>query len=219
MWNNKLKALSFTFDDGLYDDIRLVELFNRYNLKATFNINSGLFDAPNHLSASEIVSLYKGHEIAGHTLTHPRLTELDDNTVLKEINGDIINLEKLAGCEIAGFAYPCGGVNTDERVINLIKTKTKIKYARSNQMCHCFDLPENMYLLKASVHTWDFDRMEQMGDDFIKLKTDKPQVFNIMGHSSEFNTLKAWDRFEKLLEKLSGKNDIYYATNKEIYLV
>ena len=36
------KALTFSFDDGNVDDIRLIEILNKYGLKATFNLNSGL---------------------------------------------------------------------------------------------------------------------------------------------------------------------------------
>ena len=41
----KHKALTFSFDDGRKEDRRLVELFNQYGIKGTFNLNSGLQDA------------------------------------------------------------------------------------------------------------------------------------------------------------------------------
>ena len=39
----KLKAVTFSYDDGTTQDIRLIELLNKYGLKSTFNLNSGLF--------------------------------------------------------------------------------------------------------------------------------------------------------------------------------
>ena len=36
------KAITFSYDDGVTQDQRLIEMFDRYGLKATFNINSGL---------------------------------------------------------------------------------------------------------------------------------------------------------------------------------
>ena len=42
MFDGKLKALTFSFDDGITQDQRLIEIFNKYNLKCTFNINSEL---------------------------------------------------------------------------------------------------------------------------------------------------------------------------------
>lgn len=35
------KAITFSFDDGHTQDIRLVEMLNKYGMKATFNLNSG----------------------------------------------------------------------------------------------------------------------------------------------------------------------------------
>lgn len=40
----KFKAITFSFDDGVQQDKRLIEILNRYSLKCTFNINLGLFD-------------------------------------------------------------------------------------------------------------------------------------------------------------------------------
>lgn len=42
MFNGKNKAITFSYDDGITQDIRLIEIFNKYNLKATFNLNSEL---------------------------------------------------------------------------------------------------------------------------------------------------------------------------------
>ena len=40
--SQKKKAVTFSFDDGVTQDIRLIELLNKYGLKATFNLNSEL---------------------------------------------------------------------------------------------------------------------------------------------------------------------------------
>ncbi|HNX14524.1 MAG TPA: polysaccharide deacetylase, partial [Oscillospiraceae bacterium] len=37
MFDNKKKAVTFSYDDGVTQDIRLIELFNKYGMKATFN--------------------------------------------------------------------------------------------------------------------------------------------------------------------------------------
>ena len=41
VFNGKYKALTFSFDDGNFDDIRLIKIMNKYGLKGTFNLNSG----------------------------------------------------------------------------------------------------------------------------------------------------------------------------------
>ena len=38
MWNGKKKAVTFSFDDGVTQDIRLIEILNKYGLKGTHSI-------------------------------------------------------------------------------------------------------------------------------------------------------------------------------------
>ncbi len=42
MWDGKKKAVTFSYDDGVVYDRRLVGIFNKYGLKCTFNLNSGI---------------------------------------------------------------------------------------------------------------------------------------------------------------------------------
>lgn len=65
-----MKQLTFSYDDGVLQDIRLIELFDRYGMKATFNLNSDLFEtAPlgrAHVKEKDVRKVYAGHEIAVH---------------------------------------------------------------------------------------------------------------------------------------------------------
>ena len=141
MWNGKKKAVTFSFDDGVTQDIRLIEILNRYGLKGTFNINSELLGKAGQLERNgktvrhdkvepcDLRDIYKGHEVAAHTLTHPNLTRLSAEEVIRQVEEDRKNLSRLCGYEVVGMAYPCGGVNNDERVAQIIKNNTGIKYA------------------------------------------------------------------------------------------
>ena len=73
----KTKAFTTSWDDGSVDDIRLVEMFNKYGIKATFNISSARFsdkpeDFPRALTKEEALAIYipNGHEVAVHGLRH-----------------------------------------------------------------------------------------------------------------------------------------------------
>ena len=44
MRNNKKKAITFSFDDGVEQDVRTIEILDKYGLKGTFNLNSGRID-------------------------------------------------------------------------------------------------------------------------------------------------------------------------------
>ena len=62
----KDRAVTFSYDDGQIFDRRLVDIFNKYNLKATFHLNSGTLDTEGIIKTQELKSLYQGHEIACH---------------------------------------------------------------------------------------------------------------------------------------------------------
>lgn len=230
MFNGKMKAVTFSYDDCTMQDIRLVELFNKYGVKATFNVNSELFGKKNELIRKgvkvchdkifekDIKRVYEGHEVAVHTLTHPYLQDIeDDNEIVRQIEEDRKNLEKIVGYKIEGMAYPGNG-NNAERVARIIKERTAIKYARTTISTFNFDLQENLYQFNPTVHHDDYDNLFRLGEEFIHLKTDSPKLFYIWGHSFEFDIYDDWDKFEEFLKLISGKDDIFYGTNKEVLL-
>lgn len=229
----KKKYLTFSYDDGITQDKRLVKIFNKYGIKATFNLNSELLGKPgylrrenmwishNKIEPKEAAELYKGHEIAAHTLTHPFLPELADDEVVRQIESDRQNLEKLVNQDVVGFAYPgggIGGVNTNEHIIDLIKENTNIKYARTTICNHCFDVQKNLLEFHPTVYHLDFDEMMKLGEEFIKLDTEEKKIFYIWGHSYELDYHDSWEEIEKFCEMMSGHDDICYATNREALL-
>ena len=95
----KAKAFQLTYDDGVLQDVPLVQLLNRYGIKATFNLNSQLmaegfaWTHPNgmqvvRLSPEAVQGLYDGHEIASHTLTHPYMQDLSREELLRQMGQD-----------------------------------------------------------------------------------------------------------------------------------
>lgn len=232
MWNGKMKALTFSFDDAVTQDIKFVELLNKYGMKGTFNLNSGRFGQEgqvpignvwvNHLkvAAADVRSIYEGHEIAAHTIDHPLLPSIaSDDEVVRQVEEDRLRLSELAGYEVVGFAYPCGGVNFDDRVARLIQERTGIKYARNIISSFSFDEQIDLYRYKPTVHQYaNSDEMFALGERFLELKPDKSQVYYVWGHSYEFDSRDGWARIERFLEMMSGRDDIFYGTNKEILL-
>ena len=176
MFHGKMKALTFSYDDGVTQDRRLVELFDRYGLKATFNINSELLGKPgtlwrenmwvnhNKIRPEEVGELYRNHEVAVHTLTHPHLTELEEPEIIRQVEEDRINLERLTGKAVVGMAYPGGGINNDERVASVIRNHTAMKYARTITSCCRFDVQQDLHRFQPSVYHIEFDRMAEGGE-------------------------------------------------------
>ena len=232
MWNGKKKAITFSFDDGVTQDIRLIEILNKYGLKGTFNLNSaklGLLGEPWKvdwgevsrviINASQVKSVYQGHEVAVHTLTHPNLTTLNDETVVRQVEEDRKALTELCGYPVIGMAYPCGGVNNDERVAKLIADNTSIRYSRTITSTYSYQLQKgNLLRFNPTLHFLD-ERTEEVVEKFLALETDEPQLLYIWGHSYELDYSESrWERFESLCKMLSGKEDVFYGTNKETLL-
>ena len=230
MWQNKMKAVTFSFDDGITQDKRLIEIFDKYGLKCTFNINSercgvaaslfqnGVTLAHVKPTAAEVKEIYKNHEVAVHTLTHPNLTTLDDTEVIRQVECDRKNLSDMVGYEVVGMAYPCGGINNDDRVAKLIKENTGVKYARTITCSDSFDIQENLYRFNPTQYVLNWDEMYKRAEEFLALKPSEPKLLYLWGHSYEFDMENTWARFEEFCKYISGKDDIFYGTNKEVLL-
>ena len=229
--SGKMKAVTFSYDDGVTQDVQMIELMNKYGLKATFNINSELLGARDFLtgpgyrichykvSPEHVRDLYAGHEVAVHTLTHPNLTTLPDEEVIRQVEQDRLNLSRLAGYEVVGMAYPCGGVNNDDRVAGLIREHTGVRYCRTVTTNNSFDLQENLYRFDPTSYHHDFAKMTELANEFIAMKPDKPQIFYIWGHSYEQDFSSTyWAQLEDFFKLISGREDIFYGTNAQVLL-
>lgn len=228
MWKNKRKAITFSFDDGVTQDVRLVEMFNKLGLKCTFNLNSACFGVSgnlkccgkvvnhNKVKAEDVKEIYKGHEVACHTLTHPDLTKLDDKAVIWQIEEDRKALEDLCGYRVRGMAYPCG--TFDDRVVKLIKENTPILYSRTTQCTYDFKTEGDLLKLKATCWFGD-ERIFSLAEKFIEDNSGENLLFYIWGHSYEIDADNpTWEKFEELCKYLSDRADVFYGTNSQVLL-
>jgi peptidoglycan/xylan/chitin deacetylase (PgdA/CDA1 family) len=230
MTQRKLKAVTFSYDDGVTQDQRLIEMFNRYGLKCTFNINSGRCGTGGpyvsqektlaHVRprACELRAIYEGHEVAAHTLTHPFLPHCEDAEVVRQVEEDRLKLSEICGYEVVGMAYPCGGANHDKRVETLVREHTGIRYARTIEASGDFAPQNDLFCFYPTVYHIDTDEMFALGERFLALEPETPALFYVWGHSYEFDAWNFWDRFEEFCRMMSGKEDIFYGTNKEVLL-
>lgn len=229
MFAGKMKALTFSYDDATAQDVRLIEIFDKYGLKCTFNLNSALLGLTELNGArlksptakpEDVKYIYRDHEVAAHTLTHPLLTRIeDDNEIIRQVEEDRLRLSELCGYEVVGFAYPCGGQNHDDRVADLIRQNTGVKYCRTIISSHSFDRQEDLYKFKPTVyHHAEFDKMIELGEKFLEMKAEEAQIMYVWGHGFEFDDDNNWDRFEEFCKMMSGHSDIFYGTNREVLL-
>ncbi len=206
------KALTFSYDDGREEDRRLVELLNRFNLKGTFNLNSGIQNDPQRIPLSEYATLYKGHEIACHTSLHPTISRCPIEQVTRQILEDRMVLEDLTGSPVRGLAYPNGSYN--QKIMELLPM-LGIRYARIVPTTGNFQIPENWYAWAGTCH--HNQNLLQRGEEF--LSRSKKQYLDLMyvwGHSYEFTIHNNWQVMEDFCDMVAGHEDIWYATNIEI---
>ena len=217
------KAFVLSYDDGVYQDIRLVEMFNRYGLKCTFNLNSGLMDPPfvwesegvriERMPPGMLPGLYRGHEIASHTLHHCDLTQLSDGELFGQVIDDRYALEKIFGQEVTGFAYPYG--HTDKRAKFLLHL-CGIDYARGVQSTHSFEPPDDLLEISPTCRHKE-DEIFDLARKFIEWQPESPKIFLLWGHSYEFDMQQGWERFERFCELIAGHDDIFYGTMGQVY--
>ena len=138
-----MKIVSLSFDDGTIYDLRFIELLNKYNLKATLNLNSELKDFVwyynnekpiKRLELEKVKDAYIGHEVASHSLTHPYFSSLEVNEVIRQVKEDVKNLSNIFGYKIEGFAFPFH--DQTEENIQTIKDNVELSYIRYSFLNH-----------------------------------------------------------------------------------
>lgn len=227
----KYKAVTFSYDDGCREDLKLVEEINKYGIKCTFNINSkwvGNTEA-GKLTRDEIAEhiIGTGHEIAVHGARHkaPGMADLTDG--IKDVLDGRNELERMFGGIIKGMAYPNSGVTrfdngAEYKDVKRYLTYLGIVYARTlGGDNNGFYMPEDWHSWMPTAH---HNNAMNYIDEFLNLNVGemyagarRPRLFYMWGHAYEFERDDNWSLLTDVCEKISGKQDIWYATNMEIY--
>ena len=219
----RAKALTLSYDDGVIFDEKLIRIMDQYGLKGTFNLNSGLFDAGDErrLTQDGVLALLKdsAHEVAVHGAQHLSLPAVPPALAAQEILSDRQALEKLFGRVITGMAYAFG--TYDDRTVEVLKT-CGINYARTTVSTGRFDIPSDWLRMPATCHH-DDPRLMELAKTFADYtprgnwRRAQPKLFYLWGHSYEFNDKNNWHVIEEFAKFIGGREDIWYATNMEIY--
>ena len=219
--NGTYKALIMSYDDGATQDTILLKILNQYGIKGTFNLNSGnlgtsttwtdkqgITHPQNYIKATNLKALYEGHEIAAHTVSHPRLTRLEMLNALNEIARDRNALAQLIDTPIVSFAYPYGDYN--HRVRGLVK-KELFTNARTVNDTGDFGLPADLYAWHPTCH--DSKAMGYV-DEFLALDNSELAIFYVWGHSWEYgrhSEKREWAELEQFCQQVGNRKDIWYA--------
>ena len=216
--NGLTKAFTISYDDGMDFDRKLVDICRAHGVKGTFNLNSGRLGMPGHryLPPEAVKEVYTPDvaEVATHGKEHAFLTMIPSHSAALELLEDRLALEKLTGGIVRGHAYPFGAYN--DQVLGIMKT-VGLVYARTITSTKDFRIPEDWLRWDPTCHHDDPELMD-LADKFLK----RPpffgaSLFYVWGHSYEFGFKDNWSVMEQLQDKVGGREDVWYATNMEIY--
>lgn len=210
------RAVTFSYDDGVIYDEKLIGILNAYGMKGTFNINSGLFSTGRRMSKENALRIYaeSGHEIALHGEKHLHLSQLSAEQQDDEIKTDRKNLEKMFARTVNGMAYAYGDYNSE--VIGRLKANGVI-YARTTKSTYDFGFPEEWLAWHPTCHHTE-ECLWELAERFLTIEANgEAKLFYLWGHSYEFNDHDNWDVFEKFCSLISKATNLWKATNGEIY--
>ena len=224
----KRKTLTLSYDDGMRQDKRLVDIMKKHGLKGTFNINSGSFssefngtETKGRMTAEEALELYipAGMEVAVHGYKHLSLAAVDEAVANNDVCTDRKTLESLFGRIIKGMAYANGSYN--DTAVQILKNNG-INYSRTTVSTEGFKIPSDWLRLPATCHH-NNPRLMELARKFAEegdhpyYWANAPIMFYLWGHSFEFDNNDNWSVIEEFAEYMGNREDIWYATNGEIY--
>lgn len=232
--NYSQKAITFSYDDGVSQDAQLIEIFKKYNLRATFNIIANWIGTGSETMYAE---RYKGFEVATHSNTHPRMYVNDSSEIeggytpmtleqcVAEFSTAQTRLKNVFGSAPRGGAWPYTAPYNRDFYQELLSDMQEmgIMYMRPTPTKSDFDFPSNWMDWRANCH---HDSMESFANKFIALDTkNELKLFYVWGHAYEFdsdrdpeNTAKVrWEKMDELCSKFADRDAYWSATNIEVY--
>lgn len=219
----KCKALTLSYDDGVRADLRLLEIFGRYGLKGTFNLNSKLFDCEcwhGRMDEEQTFTAFSGsgQEVALHGARHIFLDKVPLAEAIKEVVDNRAYLEEKFQRIVRGMAYAYNGYTAE---VKRALADLGVAYARTTNPTHAFTLPDDWLEWNPTCHHRDAE-FKSLADRFFtssplaELKHRESWLFFVWGHSYEFDDDGNWEIMEDLGRRASGCKDVWLATNGEV---
>ncbi|MCD7884905.1 MAG: polysaccharide deacetylase family protein [Lachnospiraceae bacterium] len=241
------KFLTFSFDDGLEQDKKIIQILKRYHLYgATFNLNSGLlgyrqyigrigkcgirevqtkpekrdlFSYHEHfrIPQNEIKLIYEGYEIASHGRMHEYT-----NAIKSEKEFDQCVKEDIKKLSELVNEQVVGFVYPFGACNSRIKDYLKgqgILYARGIKSGKKFNFPSDPYEIQPTCHFTD-KTLFKLFDRFLNTESEQDMLFYVWGHGYEFDfgtKDSNWERFEKFCECVGKHREIACVKNRELF--
>lgn len=185
--SNDKKHFAITFDDGFSSWTETIQLFEKFNVKATYFLNTIQFTSEDKekflndircedieliINENELQKLIiKNHEIGAHTHSHKTLSKINLDSLKSEIENNLSILNKF-NINVKNFAIPFGmrRLIKEEQINYLLDKFDSISFGEPGMLfCHTKD--------KIQRYPW---RTE---------KSFKYNINNISTDTSIFNNL------------------------------
>ena len=211
------------WDDGVYTDIRLIDMLRKYGAKATFNLNPGnapettrgigwaRFDSPSDLwrycgfDAGKIAvrdwrSVYAGFKVASHCWKHETVGKVSDEEFVEAAVRARDLLEDIFETPCPGFAWPCG--ITSPETVKMLR-EAGFAYGRTTRAVDDVSACRETLTLDPNCHFTDCRFREK----YLRAK-EQSGVFYFWGHTYEmFDCEGLWDQLEQKIRFISEDPD------------
>lgn len=221
------KYFTLSFDDGTYEDEKMIALLKKYGIKASFCINTGLMDGNDVIEVAgkwrrmnfeyaKKNKVYEGFDVISHGFKHKELTFLGESEIISEIRQDAQKIAELTEKSPVGFAYPGGTAYYNGYITDIMLSSTDIRFARDTDDTFAFYLPENFMAWKPTCSLLD-DKLFSLAERFINAEATEDMLFYGWDHPWAITAYNAWDKVERLFKMLKEAGDIIFVSNTEFY--
>lgn len=216
--------ISFSWDDGHPNDLRVAEILQKYSIGATFYIPHSNSEGLPVMNANDIRHLDEsGFQIGSHTNTHRDLTAISCREAKEEIYAGKAWLQDCLGKEVDCFCYPRGNYN--KKVIEIVR-EVGFKTARTVRNYHRgthfdpFVVPTTLQIFPHPravllrnfisggdyIERFDVFKCVLKGDDLLSrllgicnISNHDSHRIHFWGHSSELDGFAGWDVLKDLV--------------------
>jgi len=214
-------------DDGHPLDLRMADLLQSHDIKATFYLPMTNQEGPPVLSYASMRELAQAFEVGSHTRSHRFLNTLHGSEAWREIVDGKQQLQDQLGEEVVGFCYPGGRY---QYLHKLQVRSAGFRYARTTQNLRIdvefplFEMPTTVqfYPHTRSVFLRNFISQRHWGkrraalsaslatEDWLirlhallDLAIARRGVFHLWCHSIDIEKLQLWDQLDNFLSRVA----------------
>lgn len=214
--------ISFCWDDGAVEDLKLFELHHKYNIPAIFFVPTSNIEGRRVISREDI---RKNNDdiikFGGHTEHHKYLTSIPIDEVKAEVVNNQQYLEDTIGYEIEHFCLPGGAYNN--KILSIIfetyktvRTASTMNFQNQGNICNPtfhmykrgkhslignavrnFYISEGIFTILNSKLGY-FDLIKKIIDH----SKNKDYEIVLWGHSWEIEINNLWDEVDNIMRYL-----------------